>query len=122
MKKLFEVSIRGSLYFYLSTISEQQVSQLQQFANQFYRSNSAYKYRADDEIMACFTISVKQKFDIELERIPVTAACYQVVSNSSLVKSNASARILPENFLYWLDVYGKPFFEKSIDSFLKQLL
>lgn len=73
MKKLFEVSIRGSLYFYLSTISEQQVSQLQQFANQFYRSNSSYKYRADDEIMACFTISVKQKFDIELERIPVTA-------------------------------------------------
>lgn len=61
MKKLFEVSIRGSLYFYLSTISEQQVSQLQQFANQFYRSNSAYKYRADDEIMECFTISVKQK-------------------------------------------------------------
>lgn len=73
MKKLFEVSIRGSLYFYLSTISEQQVSQLQQFANQFYRSNSAYKYRADDEIMECFTISVKQKFDIKLERIPVTA-------------------------------------------------
>ena len=68
MKKLFEVSIRGSLYFYLSTISEQQVSQLQQFANQFYRSNSAYKYRADDEIMACFTISVKQEFDIELVR------------------------------------------------------
>lgn len=72
-EETFEVSIRGSLYFYLSTISEQQVSQLQQFANQFYRSNSAYKYRADDEIMECFTISVKQKFDIELERIPVTA-------------------------------------------------
>lgn len=73
MKKLFEVSIRGFIYFYLSTISEQQLPQIQQFANQFYRSNPVYGYRTDDEIMACFTISVKQKFDIELENIPVTA-------------------------------------------------
>ena len=73
MKKLFELSVRGSLYFYLSTISEQQLSQLQQFANQFYRSNPVYEHCTDDEIMVCFTVSVKQKFDIELESIPVTA-------------------------------------------------
>ena len=69
MKKLFEVSIRGSLYFYLSTISEQQVSQLQQFANQFYRSNSAYKYRADDEIMACFSYTINIQHLLSLVKL-----------------------------------------------------
>lgn len=73
MNKLIELSIRGSLYFYLSTITEKQLLQLRQFASQFYKSNPVYEHRSDDEIMRCFTLTVKQTFDIELENIPVTA-------------------------------------------------
>lgn len=73
MKKLFELSIRGSLYFYLSAISEKQTAQLKQFASQFYRSNPAHEHQSDDEIMEYFTVAAKQKFDIELESIPVSA-------------------------------------------------
>lgn len=73
MKKLFELSVRGSISFYLGTISEKQLSQLQQFSSQFYKSNPMYEHQTDDEIMKCFTVAVKQKFDIELERVSVTA-------------------------------------------------
>lgn len=73
MKKLFELSVRGSVYFYLSTISEEQMFKLKQFASQFYRSNPVYENKPDDEIAEYFTASAKQKFDIELESIPVSA-------------------------------------------------
>lgn len=72
MNKLIELSVRGSLYFYLSTVSEKQLFQLRQFASQFYRSSPSYKYKSDDEIMKRFTIAAKQTFGIELERIPIT--------------------------------------------------
>lgn len=73
MGKLFELSVRGSLYYYMSAISENQLSQLQQFASQFYRSNPACKCQTDDEIKECFAMAVKRKFDIEIENIPVAA-------------------------------------------------
>ena len=73
MKKLFELSVRGSVYFYLSTISEEQMSQLKQFASRFYQSNPIYEGQTDDEIKECFTVAVKQKLNIVLENIPVTA-------------------------------------------------
>ena len=73
MKKLFELSVRGSVYFYLSTISEDQMSQLKQFTSQFYQTNPIYEDQTDDEIKECFTIAVKQKLNIALENIPVTA-------------------------------------------------
>ena len=73
MKKLFELSVRGSLYFYMSTISEEQLSQLQQFANQFYRSNPVYAHQSDNEIVECFATVVKQELDIEFESVPMTA-------------------------------------------------
>lgn len=73
MKKFFELSVRGSLYYYVSAISENQLSQLQQFASQFYRSNPVCKCQTDDEIKECFSISVKQKFDVEIESVPMAA-------------------------------------------------
>ena len=72
MKQLIELSVRGSLYFYLSTVSEKQLFQLQQFASQFYRSSPSYKFKSDDEIMRLFTIAARQTFGIELKNIPVT--------------------------------------------------
>lgn len=72
VKKLFELSVKGSLYFYLSTISEKQILQLKQFSSQFYKSNPVYQHQTDDEIMESFIAAVKQEFDIELESIPVT--------------------------------------------------
>ena len=56
MKKLFELSVRGSVYFYLSTISEEQMFKLKQFASQFYRSNPVYENKPDDEIAEYFIL------------------------------------------------------------------
>ena len=74
MNKLIELSIRGSLYFYLSTITDKQLFQLRQFASQFYKSNPVYEHMSDNEIMRCFTSTVNQTFDIKLKNIPVAAA------------------------------------------------
>lgn len=73
MKKLFELSVRGSLYYCMSAISENQLSQLRQFASQFYRSNPACTCQTDDEIKEYFAMAVKRKFDIEIENVPVAA-------------------------------------------------
>lgn len=73
MDKLIEISVRGSFYFYLSTVSEKQLFQLKRFASQFYMSNPVLEHKSDDEIMKCFTMVVKRTFDIELKNIPVTA-------------------------------------------------
>ena len=72
MSKLIELSVRGSIYFYLSSASEKQLYYLQQFAKQFYMSNPMYEHKSDDEIMKCFTIAVKQTFGVELRNIPLT--------------------------------------------------
>ena len=72
MEKLFELSVKGSLYFYLSVISEKQILQLKQFSSQFYKSNPVCQHQTDDEIMESFIAAVKQEFGIELESIPVT--------------------------------------------------
>ena len=72
MNQLIELSVRGSMYFYLSTVSEILLFQLQQFASQFYSSSPSYKFKSDDEIMSLFTVAARQTFGIELERIPVT--------------------------------------------------
>lgn len=73
MNKLIELSVRGSLYFYLGSLSENQLKHLRQFAKQFYMSNPVCEYASDDEVMKCFTLAVKQTFGIELTNIPVTA-------------------------------------------------
>lgn len=73
MNKLIELSVRGSIYFCLGSLSEDQLDNLQQFAKRFYVSNPVYEHEPDDEIMKCFTLAVKQAFDIELTNISVTA-------------------------------------------------
>lgn len=72
MDKIIELSVRGSLYFYSSNPRENQLSQLRQFASQFYESNPDYKFMPDDEIAECFILSAKQTFGIDLKNLPIT--------------------------------------------------
>lgn len=59
MDKLFKISMRGSAYYFLNALSEDQVSTLQQFARQFYASNPSHDNEDDDAVVEHFFAQVK---------------------------------------------------------------
>ena len=71
MNKLIELSVKGSLYFYLCPISENQLLKLKQFATEFYISNVPHQPQSDDEIAKKFVSSANQILDIELEKVHI---------------------------------------------------
>lgn len=73
MNKQFKISMRGSTYYFLNALNEDQILKLQQFARQFYVSNPSYSNENDDTVVEYFFAQVKQTFGIVLNRVNITA-------------------------------------------------
>ncbi len=66
MDKLIEVSIRGSVFYYLGKINTEQLARLNQFGSLFYHYYSECFNQADERIAKIFTDEVEKLLDIIL--------------------------------------------------------
>lgn len=73
MDKLIEISVKGSVYYFLNSLSYDQLTILQQFAKQFYTLNPVYNEETDDAIVEHFITAVQQTFGISLTKVSVAA-------------------------------------------------
>lgn len=67
MKKLIELSVRGSRYYLFADISRDRLEKLRQFASTFYDSNYAYHSENDDDLVQQFVAAAGKKLDMKLE-------------------------------------------------------
>ena len=71
MDNLIEISVRGSIYYFLSSLNSKQLADIKQFSRQFYASNQSFDDASDDTIAEQFTLAIERVFGIPLTRIPV---------------------------------------------------
>ena len=71
MDNLIEISVRGSIYYFLSSLNSKQLADIKQFSKHFYASNQSFDDASDDTIAEQFTLAIERVFGIPLTRIPV---------------------------------------------------
>jgi hypothetical protein len=71
MDNLIEISVRGSIYYFLSSLNSKQLADIKQFSRQFHEKNQSFDDASDDIIAEQFTLAIEQVFGIPLTRISV---------------------------------------------------
>ena len=71
MKKLIELSIRGSRYYLFADLNEEKMEALRQLAACFYSRNSSCWEASDDAVAQFFFETAKKKIDLNSDIIDV---------------------------------------------------
>lgn len=71
LKKLIELSVRGSRYYLFAEISSDQLKKLQQFTSLFYESNYTYHSKNDDALVQQFLVKAGERLDMNLELVDI---------------------------------------------------
>ena len=72
MNKLIQISIKGSIYYSINPLSQNQITNLQKFAQEFYTSTPLYSRESDESILEQFVSTVHQTLGITLTIVPIT--------------------------------------------------
>lgn len=73
MDKLIEISIKGSTYYFINCLSQNEITNLQEFSKEFYASNPVHSKYSEETILNRFVSEVHKTFGIALTRIPISA-------------------------------------------------
>lgn len=71
MKKLIELSIRGSRYYLFADLNEEKMDALRHLAASFYYGNSLCWEASDDAVAQFFLETAKKKIDLNIDTIDV---------------------------------------------------
>lgn len=71
MKKLIEISVRGSRYYLFAEISKGQLEKLRQFTSTFYDSNYVCHSENDDALVQQFVVIAGRILDMKLELVDI---------------------------------------------------
>lgn len=71
MKKLVEISIRGSQYYILLEATMEQLRNLENYAMEFYSASPIYCCDSDDSIAQHFITAAQRKFGLRMDRVSI---------------------------------------------------
>lgn len=66
MDSLIGISVRGKTYYFLNTLSDEQLQHLKQFVYNYLKSNPTFIEKKDDSIIEQFIIDINILLDINL--------------------------------------------------------